>query len=159
MRSGSGRPLQLAGVDIDPVIFPPIPVSRSCPFPPARTKSIVLGPVPLKGAYRDERPIEMPSDPRAKTRVRIAFLCLFVFMIVFAVGAYYVADLSKLQESIAARESQAALQGVTDAAKLDQALRQHPSNKLLQLTAMATRAADQTGAETEKWSKKAGPRP
>ena len=94
----------------------------------------------------------MPSDPKAKTRVRIAFVCLFVFMIVFAVGAYYVADLSKLQESIAAREGQAALQGVTDAAKIDQALKQHPSNKLLQLTAMATRAADQTSAATEKLS-------
>lgn len=94
----------------------------------------------------------MPSDPKAKTRVRIAFVCLFVFMIVFAVGAYYVADLSKLQESIAARESQAALQGVTDAAKIDQALKQHPSNKLLQLRAMATRAADQTSAATEKLS-------
>ena len=92
----------------------------------------------------------MPSDPHAKTRVRIAFLCLFVFMIVFTVLGYYVADLGKLQESIAARESQAALQGITDARQIDEALQQHPSNKLLQMMAMASKAANETNAATEK---------
>jgi hypothetical protein len=94
--------------------------------------------------------MQMPSDPNAKTRVRIAFLCLFVFVIVFAVGGYYVADLGKLQESIAARESQAALQGITDARQIDEALQQHPSNKLLQMMAMASKAANETNAATEK---------
>ena len=50
----------------------------------------------------------MPSDPKAKTRVRIAFLFLFVSLIVGSVGAYFVADLGKLQDRIAARESEAA---------------------------------------------------
>jgi hypothetical protein len=99
----------------------------------------------------------MPSDPNAKTRVRIAFLLLFVFMIVFSVGAYYVADLGRLQERIAARESQAALQGTTDARQIDEALKQHPSNKFLQLIAMATRAADETSAATEKLSNEIEP--
>jgi hypothetical protein len=99
----------------------------------------------------------MPSDPNAKTRVRIAFLLLFVFMIVFSVGAYYVADLGRLQERIAARESQAALQGATDARQIDEALKQYPSNKLLQLIAMATKAADETGAATEKLSNEIEP--
>jgi hypothetical protein len=94
----------------------------------------------------------MPSDPRAKTRVRIAFFCLFVFMIVFSVGAYFVADLRRLQDTIAAHESQTILQGLTDTGQIDEALRQHPSNKFLQLTAMATRAADETSAAAEKLS-------
>ena len=99
----------------------------------------------------------MPSDPNANTRVRIAFLSLFVFMIVFSVGAYFVADLGKLQQSIAARESQAALQGITDARQIDQALRQHPSNKLLQMMAMATKAADETNAAAEKLANEVEP--
>ena len=99
----------------------------------------------------------MPSDPNPNTRVRIAFLCLFVFMVVLSVGAYFVADLRKLQDSIAARESQTALQGITDPRQMDEALRQHPSNKFLQMMAMATRAADETGAATEKLSNEVEP--
>src|SRR6202521_159544 len=95
---------------------------------------------------------DMLSDPNAKTRVRIAFLLLFVFIIVFSVGAYFVADLDKLQEFIAARESRAGLQGITDPRQIDEALRQHPSNKFLRLMAMATKAADETNAAMEKLS-------
>ena len=92
----------------------------------------------------------MPSDPNAKTRVRIAFLCLFVFVIALSVGAYFIAGLSKLQQSIAVREGQTALQGATDPGQIDEAIRQHPSNKFLQMVAMATRAANETSAATEK---------
>jgi hypothetical protein len=99
----------------------------------------------------------MPSVLNPKTRVRIAFFCLFVFMIVFSVGAYFVADLRRVQEIMAAREGQTALQGITDPRQIDQALRQHPSNKLLQLTAMATRAADDTNAAVEKLSNEVEP--
>ena len=89
----------------------------------------------------------MPSDPNSKTRVRIAFLSLFV---VFLAGAYFVGDLGKLQENISARESRTALQGISDPKQIEEALRHHPSNKFLQMTAMATRAADETSAATEK---------
>src|ERR1700676_3655602 len=99
----------------------------------------------------------MPSVLNPKTRIRIAFFCLFVFLIVFSVGAYFVADLRRLQEIMAAREGQTALQGITDPRQIDQALRQHPSNKFLQLTAMATRAADDTNAAAEKLSKEVEP--
>ena len=92
----------------------------------------------------------MPSDRNAKTRVRIAFFFLFVFMIVFSVGAYFVPDLGKLRESIAAREAQTALQGITEPTQIDEALRQQPSNKFLQMMAMAARAANETDAATEK---------
>src|SRR5258708_8329639 len=94
--------------------------------------------------------MEMPSDPNANTRVRIAFLLLFVFRIASSVGVYFLANLGRQQESIAARESQAALHGITDAKQIDEALRQHPSNKSLQLIAMATKAADETSAAIEK---------
>jgi hypothetical protein len=109
------------------------------------------------GAYRDGRLMQMPSDPSAKTRVWIAFLLLFVFLVVFSVVAYFVADLGKLQESIAARESQTALQGITEPGQIDEALRQHPQNKLLQMIAMATRATDETNAALEKLSNEIEP--
>ena len=92
----------------------------------------------------------MPSGTNPKTRVRIAFLSLFVVMIALAAGIYWVGDLSSLHEEIAARESQAALQGITEPAQIDEALRQHPTNKFLQMTAMATRAANETDAASEK---------
>jgi hypothetical protein len=101
--------------------------------------------------------MQMPSDPNANRRVRTAFLLLFVFLIVLSVGAYFAADLGKLHESIAARESQTALQGITDPRQIDEALRQHPSNKFLQMIAMATRAADETNAATEKLSNEVEP--
>jgi hypothetical protein len=101
--------------------------------------------------------MEMPSDPNANTRARIAFLFLFVVMIVFSVGAYFAGDLGKLQDSIAAREGQAALQGITDPEQIDEALRQHPSNKFLQMVAMATKAANETNAATEKLSNEIEP--
>jgi len=94
----------------------------------------------------------MASDPNAKTRVRIAFLLLFVFIAVLSVGAWFVADLDRLQEMIASRESRAALQGIADPAEIDEALRQHPQNKFLRLMAMANKAADETNAAIEKLS-------
>ncbi len=91
----------------------------------------------------------MPSDPAANARVRIALLFLF-FMIVISVGAWFAGDLSRLQDRFSARESQAALQAISDPAQLDEALRQHPQNKFLQMMATATRAANEAGAATEK---------
>jgi hypothetical protein len=71
---------------------------------------------------------------------------------VFSVGAFFVSDLGRLQENIAAREGQRALQGITDPKQIDEALRQRPSNKFLQMTAMATRAANETDAAAETLS-------
>ena len=45
-------------------------------------------------------------EQKAKWRVRIAFAFLFLFLIVLSVGAYFVADLGKLKEMIAASETQ-----------------------------------------------------
>ncbi|MDP9085627.1 MAG: hypothetical protein M3N02_02535 [Pseudomonadota bacterium] len=75
---------------------------------------------------------------------------LFFFLIVCSVGAYFVPHLGKLQEGVAAREGQRELQGITDPKQIDEALRRRPSNRFLQLAAMATRAASDTRAATEK---------
>jgi hypothetical protein len=94
--------------------------------------------------------METPLDRHARTRIRIAFLLLFVFVVALSLGARFITDLGKLQESIASHESQTALQGITDPRQIDQELRRHPSNKILQLTATARKAALETGAASEK---------
>lgn len=91
----------------------------------------------------------MASDSSAKTRVRIAFLLL---IIVFAAGAWFVSDLGKFQDGSGAREGRAALQGIDSPAQIDAALAQHPQNRFLRLTAMATRTANETSAAAEKLS-------
>ncbi len=78
-------------------------------------------------------------------------------MVVLSVGAYFAGDLGKLQEGISARESQAALQDITDPAQIDEALKQHPQNKLVQMMAMATNAANETNAATENLSNEIEP--
>src|SRR4051794_16841699 len=99
----------------------------------------------------------MPSGPNSNTRVVIAFLCLFVVLTALSVGAYFAGDLGKLQERISARESQAVLLGITEPAQIDEALKQHPQNKFVQMMAMATKAADETNAATEKLSSEIEP--
>jgi hypothetical protein len=94
----------------------------------------------------------MPSDPKARTRVRTAFLLLFVFMIVASVGVYFVSDLRKMHDLIAERDGQAALRGIADTSQIDEVLRRLPSNKLLRIMATATKAADETNAALEKLS-------
>jgi hypothetical protein len=91
----------------------------------------------------------MPSDPNVRRRVLAAFLFLFACL---GAGAYFVTALGKLQDGTAARESQTPLQGITDPAQIDAALQQHPSNRILRLMAMATKAANETHAATEKLS-------
>jgi hypothetical protein len=93
--------------------------------------------------------VEALLDRNAKTRVRVAFFFLFIFVAALSAGAYFVGSLSKLQESIAVRETRTALQGFADANQIEQALRLNPSNKILQLIAMATKAAGETGLGTE----------
>src|SRR5271169_197252 len=91
----------------------------------------------------------MPSDPNARSRVLVAFLFLFALL---AAGAYFVPELGRLQERSTTRDSQTALQGITNPAQIDEALSQHPSNKILRLMSMATKAANETRAATEKLS-------
>lgn len=100
------------------------------------------------------QPVEIPPESSlpSRPRVVIAFLFLFVSIGVLSVGAYFVLHLGKLQEGLAAREAQTELRGITDPEQIDEALRRHPSNKFLQLMAMAARTARETRAATEKLS-------
>jgi uncharacterized protein (DUF1501 family) len=100
--------------------------------------------------HREGRLLQVPSDRKAKIRVVVAFACLFVVFVALSIGANYLAGLTSRQDSVAARESQAALQGVTEPAQIDAALKQHPSSRLLQMLAMAMKAADETNAAAEK---------
>jgi hypothetical protein len=93
--------------------------------------------------------METPLNQRASRRTPIAFLFLFVFMIVVPVGAYFLTDLGRFQKIIAPHQSQRELQGITDPKQMDEALGRHPSNKSLQLTVMATKAANETSAAAE----------
>jgi hypothetical protein len=91
----------------------------------------------------------MPSGSNA-TRVRIAFFLLFVLTIAAWYGVNFLTQLGKQQQSVAARETQEVLQGVNDPNQIDEALRQHPANKSLQLIAAATKAANETSAAMDK---------
>jgi hypothetical protein len=91
----------------------------------------------------------MSSNPFSSTRVRIAFLFLFVML---AAAGYFATDLSKFQQRISTREGQATLQGITTPNQLEDALKQHPSNNILQLMAKATKAADDTRAAIDRLS-------
>ena len=94
--------------------------------------------------------MQVPSDRKARARIVVAFACLFAVFVALSYGARYLVDLSHYQDSVAARESQAALQGITEPAQITGALKQYPSSRLLQTLTMAMRAADETNAATEK---------
>ena len=101
-----------------------------------------------------ERFVKTALAQNAKIRIRIAFFCLFVFIVALSVGAYH---LSRLQDNIAAQESRTALHGITDPTQIDEALRQHPSNKFLKMIAMATKASLETSAAAEQLSNEVEP--
>jgi hypothetical protein len=91
----------------------------------------------------------MSSDPFSSTRVRIAFLSLFVMA---ATAAYFVPGLSKLQQRMSTREGQATLQEITGPGQLEDALRQQPSNNILRLIATAAKAASDTRGAIDRLS-------
>lgn len=87
----------------------------------------------------------MPS--KAKWRIGIAFAFLFA---VLAAGVYFVSDLGKLQENASAQQSRQALQDVTDVSQIEALSKKYGSSKFLQVMAMATKAADETVAASDK---------
>ncbi|MBR1122968.1 hypothetical protein JQ628_15685 [Bradyrhizobium lablabi] len=96
----------------------------------------------------------MPSGQNSKWRIGIAFAVLIAAL---AAGAYFVADLGKLQENISAGESRQAVQDITDVSQIEAVSRKYGSSKLLQVIAMATRAAAETGTATEKLMSEVAP--
>jgi hypothetical protein len=98
--------------------------------------------------------VEAVSDRRARARVVVAFLFLLVVAVALSIGVYY---LGKLQANMAAQESRTALEALKDATPIEEALARYPSNRFLKLMAMATRAAIETSAATEKLSREIEP--
>jgi hypothetical protein len=90
------------------------------------------------------------ADQNAGVRARLAFLLLFVFVVGLGAGAYYIKNLGKVQERNAAAKAATALRGATDSAQIDEALRQNPTSKPLQMIATATRAANDTSIAADK---------
>lgn len=88
------------------------------------------------------------SDRRAKARVAIAFVLLFVVVAALGAGVHY---LGRLQENMAGQESRTALEAISNAS-IDAALARSPSNRFLKLIAMPTTAALETSAAGEKLS-------
>jgi hypothetical protein len=101
--------------------------------------------------------METLSNRGAKARIRIASLFLFIFMSMILVGAYFIGDLSRLQDGVAVRESQTVLQGITDPKQIDEAIKRHPSNKILRMIAMAIKTEHETSAAVDRLSNEAEP--
>jgi hypothetical protein len=91
----------------------------------------------------------MSSNAFSSARVRIAFLLLLILL---GVGGYFATDLSKFQQRISTEEGLTALQGITNPHQVEDALRQRPSNKILQLMAKATKATDDTRRAIDRLS-------
>jgi len=91
----------------------------------------------------------MSSRSVTSPYIRLAFFSLLALLTVaFSLSI----DLSKFQERLSNREGQAILQGISSPEELESALRQHPSNSVLQLMAKATKVADNTKAAIDQMS-------
>ena len=91
-------------------------------------------------------------DRKSNARVRAVALILFVYVVIVAVAAYKIGDLGRFQERPSLREDQAALQAITDPKEVDEAVKQHPSNKYLKLVELAASIVAETDTASEKLS-------
>jgi hypothetical protein len=99
-------------------------------------------------------------DQKARTPRRLvlvlSLLCIFV---IACLGlGYYVGDLAKFQTVDPATESRTALRGVNDPEQLDRVLKQHPSNKMLEMVALANRDLREIDAAARRLRNDAEPR-
>ena len=101
--------------------------------------------------------METFSDRRRNRPRRVVLLLLCIFVIACFGAVYFVGDLAKYQEAISARESQAALRGVSNPDQLDQAVKQFPSNNILKLVALANRESIEIDAATQRLLSEAEP--
>lgn len=92
-----------------------------------------------------------PMSSRSTTSVRIQ-LAVFALFALATVAVSVSIDLSRFQERVSTREDQAILQGISSPSELESALRQHPSNSVLQLMAKGIKAADNTKVAVDQLS-------
>lgn len=105
--------------------------------------------------------MESLSDQNAKRgRRAVVVLVLLALLLGVCFGAmYYAGDLSKLQRDVSGEEARTALHDVADPDQLDQAIKRHPSNKLLKLLALASKDANEIDAAAQKLLNQAEPKP
>ncbi|WGR97579.1 MULTISPECIES: hypothetical protein [unclassified Bradyrhizobium] len=75
---------------------------------------------------------------------------LCAFTILGFSGLYVVGDLSRYQEAISKSEGHVAMRGVSNPEQLDQALKQHPSNVILKMIALASLDATEMDAAARR---------
>ncbi len=91
----------------------------------------------------------MSSRSATSARIQLAVFSLFALL---TVAVSLSIDLSKFQERVSTREDQAILQGISNPGEFESALRQHPSNSVLQLMAKAIKVADNTKVAIDQLS-------
>ncbi|MDE5444794.1 hypothetical protein GWG65_25765 [Bradyrhizobium sp. CSA207] len=105
--------------------------------------------------------MESLSDHNAKLGRRpVVVLLLLSLLLGVCFGAmYYAGDLSRLQRDHSAQETRTALRDVADPEQLDQAVKLHPSNKLLRLLALASKDASEIEAVAQRLLNEAEQKP
>jgi len=81
--------------------------------------------------------VTAPSDRKKKTLGRLPLILLGVFAAACLVALLFLGDLARYQETGMVAESRAVLRDVDDPARLDEALRRYPANRILKLIAQA----------------------
>jgi len=86
-------------------------------------------------------------------------MLLACVLVIVCIGALYLAgNLARFQEAISVKESQTALQGIDDPGQLEQVLKQHPSNRILKMVALANRDSIESDAAMRRLLNEAEPR-
>lgn len=98
------------------------------------------------------------SDRRGNDHKRLAIFFVCAFVVVCFAAVYLIGDLAKFQETMSVRESRVALRGVNDPQQPDQVLKQHPSNGILSMVALANKEAIEIDAATRRLLNEAEPR-
>ncbi|MDE2330181.1 MAG: hypothetical protein KGK16_05300 [Bradyrhizobium sp.] len=97
------------------------------------------------------------SNQSANAAKLLAIL-FFAFVVVSLGVGYFVGDLATVQEAISAKESRAALRGVSDPEQLDQVLKQYPKNEILRMVLLENRDAVEIDAATRRLINEVEPR-
>lgn len=93
----------------------------------------------------------MSARSAVSVRIWIA-LAVFSLLVLLTAAISLSIDLSKFQEHVSTQEGQAVLQGISNPGELESALKQHPSNNILQLMAKTTSLTSDTTAAIDRLS-------
>jgi hypothetical protein len=97
------------------------------------------------------------ADRKEKKSGRLPLILWGLFAIACVTALIFVGDLARYQEAGLVSESRAALRDVDDPAQLDQALKQHPGNRILKLVALGNAKLAEIDAAVQKMLNEAEP--